>query len=269
MVSPGDTVTGSIPVTNTTDEPRIFRVYLGDWVRTGDSTGYELSDEGNPEPRSCREWVVYSPERATIEPGEERDIAYELHIPDDPSLSGSYWAMVYIEGIPEEEPDLEQVTEEGTVSIGVRTVFRYAIQIYTTIEGTEFREAAFATLNMEPTAESLNVTAVLENRGNVILQPDVWLELSNSAGETVYINEHDGHTVLPESARDFVFELRDLPIESGEYLVTVYADYGVPRLIAAQGRVNLNITPPEEPDEQPEETETEDETADAPAEDSA
>ena len=124
-------------------------------------------------------------------------------------------------------------------------------------------------MNIVEAPNGFDVTATIENFGNVFLRPEVWIDISDETGETVFTQQYDEKTLLPEREGNILFELRNLPIESGEYLVTVYADYGVQTLIAAQGRVNLNITPPEEPDEQPEETETEDETADAPAEDSA
>jgi hypothetical protein len=84
----------------------------------------------------------------------------------------------------------------------------------------------------------------MQNNSNIYLRPKVWIELRDSTGEVVYTLEHEEQTVLPETARDFVFELRDLPIESGEYLVMVIADYGVQTFIAAQGRVDLTINPP-------------------------
>jgi hypothetical protein len=253
LVSPGDEFTGSIPVTNTSDEPRALRIYLGDRVRVpGQTSDYDFDEEGGKEPRSAMDWVVFSPERLTLEPGETRELTYEVSVPDDATLEGSYWAVIFIEGIPSEEPEIVPAGE-GEIAIGLRTIFRYAIQIYATIEGTEVRDATFTALTMDPALGGFDATAVFENRGNTFLRPKVWLELRDVTGETVYTLEHEELTVLPESARDFVFELRDLPIQSGEYLVMIIADYGVPTLIAAQGRVNLTIAPPAEEQPAPEE----------------
>jgi len=252
-VSPGDTFIETILVSNTSEEPQAMRVYLGDWVRVpGQTSEYSLDEEGGLEPRSFKDWMVFSPERMTVEPGESQNLTYEVSVPDDPALEGSYWAVIFVEGVPSEEADIVATSEEG-MGIGIRTVFRYALQIFATIEGTEIRDATFTTMSMDPAQGGFNATAVFENRGNIYLRPKVWLELRDVTGETVYTQEHGGQTVLPESARDFVFELRDLPIESGEYLVMIIADYGMPTLIAAQGRINLTITPPSEEEAAPEE----------------
>jgi len=267
--SPGESFTGVIPVVNTSDDAKSLRVYLGDWRRVeGKTSCYDFELERGLESRSSIEWTAFSPERMTLEPGERSIITYEINIPNNSELEGSYWCVIFIQGIEEEEPEME-LDSEQEVAIGIRTVFRYAIQLYITIEGTEILEAAFTSMNMEPSDRGFKATAIVENRGNAIIKPEVWLELTDESGETVYNQDFGEQTVLPESARDFVFELRDLPIESGEYLVTVYADYGAPRLIAAQGRVNLTITPPEEaPPEEPEDDEPDDGGSDEPAEES-
>jgi len=249
LVSPGESFSGAITVTNTSEEPVALRVFIGDWVRVpGQTSTYGFSDEGGIEPRSLVPWMVFSPERVTLEPEEKRDIMYEGSVPDDPSLEGSYWAMIFIEGIPPEEPDVVP-TPEGEIGVGIKTIFRYGIQVYATIEGTERREATFTSLNIDQAEGGFNAVAIFENKGNIYLRPKVWIELRDAAGEVVYTQEHKERIVLPESARDFTFELKGLPIESGEYLLMILADYGAPKLIAAQGRVNLTITPPPPPEE--------------------
>ncbi len=248
LVSPGGKLIGAIPVTNTSDEPVSVRIYVADWVRVSEQTsGYGFDEEGGNEPRSFLDWMTFGPERLTLEPGETREVTYEVNVPDDLELAGSYWGVIFIEGIPSEEPQLVPVGE-GEMAIGITTLFRYAVQVIATIEDTEIREASFISLKMEPAEGGFNAIAVFENMGNIYIKPKVWLDLLDTAGEVVYKQEHSERTVLPESARDFVFELRDLQIESGEYMVMIYADYGVPTLIAAQGRVTLKIEPsaPEE-----------------------
>ncbi len=255
IVSPGDSFTGSISLMSMTDEQVSIRIYVGDWVRVpGQTSKYGWDVEGGNEPRSFLGWMTFTPERMTLEPEETRDINYEVNIPDDPTLEGSYWGVIFIEAIPSEEPEIPVEVEEG-IAIGIRTIFRYAIHVFATIEGTETREATFTSLNLEPAEGGFDAVAVFENTGNIYMKPIVWLEMTDIAGEVVYEQEHREITVLPESARAYVFELRNLPIESGEYVVMIYADYGAATLIAAQGRVNLAIEPPAPEEEEPVEAE--------------
>ncbi len=254
-VSPGSSFTGTIPVTNITEDQVSIRIYVGDWVRVlGQTSSYNWDEEGGNEPRSFLDWMIFSPERMTLEPEETRDVTYEVNVPDDPTLEGSYWAVIFIEGIPSEEPEIT-IPGEGEVAIGIKTIWRYVINVFATFEGTELREASFISMALEQKEGGFDAIAVFENRGNIYLRPEIWLEMTDIAGEVVYAQEHTGHMALPDSARDFVFELRNLPIESGEYMVMIYADYGTQTLIAAQGRVNLTITPPAPEEEEPVEVE--------------
>ncbi len=238
-VSPGHSFTGLIGILNNSDEPVNLRIYLGDWVRVPDSTdGYVFDSVPGNEPRSFISWMNYGPESITIDPDERRDVRYQVTMPADETLEGSYWGVIFIENIP---PDLvvEENSEDAVMQVGITTVFRYAIQIYATIRGTEVRDVTFTTLSFEQNEGGLDVTAVAENLGNIFTRPEVWLEIINTSGDVVYEQEHIRQTLLPESARDYIFQLRQLPVETGTYLVRVMADYGVPTLIACQGRIEI------------------------------
>jgi hypothetical protein len=123
--------------------------------------------------------------------------------------------------------------------VGIRTAFRYAVQIFATIAGTEIRDATFDALDLGAAEGGFDVRATLENLGNVFMRPKVWLELRNTEGEVVFQQEHGEQTLLPESGRDYLFEVRNLSMAPGRYLVMVIADYGVPRLIAAQQTIDI------------------------------
>ena len=242
---PGEKFTGSIPVINTSEQPISLRVYLGDWVRVPGQSEYTLDEQTGREPRSLVGWMTYSPDSMTLQPGEERDVTFEVDVPDDWSLSGSYWGLVFVQGLPTEDASVSADASEE-VDIGLKTVYQYAVQIYATIAGTEVRAAAFTTLNLEQEEGALKATAILQNNGNTFIRPKVWLELHDPSGAVVYTQDHQPLTVLPESTRDFDFELKDLPVPPGQYLVMILADYGMPNLIAAQGRVTLTASPPQE-----------------------
>ncbi len=239
FVSGGTSFSGSIGVLNISDEPMDLRVYIGDWVRVPDkSDGYTFETEPGLEPRSFIEWMTFTPEVMTINPDEKRDVRYQVNIPPDESFNGSYWGVIYIENVAPELPEQDE-SDDTVMRVGITTVFRYAIQIYATIEGTEIRDVMFTEISMEQVEGGFDVITLVENLGNIYLKPRVWLELINPQGETVYEFEHPQFTLLPESTRNYIFQLRDLPVEPGPYLVRVLADYGVPTLIACQGRIEI------------------------------
>jgi hypothetical protein len=271
-VSPGDRFGGTIPVSNNSGDAVTVRIFIGDWVRVPDEADYIAMEGPGDEPRSLLSWMTFSPDSMTLEPWERREITFEVNVPDDSTLEGSYWALIFVEGMPPIGESLPDITSEESqnAGIGIRTVFRYVIRVIATIQDTETLDATFTAFRFEPTEDGFMAIATFQNNGNAYVKPRVWLELRNPAGETVYTENHIDMTVLPESARDFEFELSSLPIESGDYLVLVIADYGAMDLIAARGRVHLMLTPPDEEDEEGEEVEggaTEDDNGGADIED--
>ncbi len=249
VVSPGDSFTATIYVRNMSEETLTLKIYPGDWVRVpGQTSGYEFDEEGGREDRSFLGWMTFSPDRMVLEPGEAGDVFCDINVPDDPDLQGSYWGVVFIEDSPEERIENETSSDAGTV-VGILTAFRYAVQIYATIENSAVRDATFTSIDFQAVDEGFEVIAVLENKGNIFLRPEVRLELRDAYGNSVFEQEHVRQTILPESSREYVFQLTNLPVEPGPYLVMVVADYGVPTLIAAQGRVIIESSKADQAEE--------------------
>ena len=183
-----------------------------------------------------------------VEAGGITLVVCDINVPDDPDLQGSYWGVVFIEDSPEERIENETSSDAGTV-VGILTAFRYAVQIYATIENSAVRDATFTSIDFQAVDEGFEVIAVLENKGNIFLRPEVRLELRDAYGNSVFEQEHVRQTILPESSREYVFQLTNLPVEPGPYLVMVVADYGVPTLIAAQGRVIIESSKADQAEE--------------------
>jgi hypothetical protein len=237
-LKPGESYTGSISAFNDDVESISLKIYLGDWRQTEDGEQYlDVGKEAN----SLSSWMRVSPNILTIPPGGSEEIYYEIKVPDDPSLSGSYWGIFFIEG----EPNSTAAREPGgsVPSLGLNIVLRHGVKVYVTIPGTEDAMAKFVAARTE-TLEGggLDVVATFENQGNTYLRPDVWLELRDITGTTVYSEGHRTLSVLPGIKRDYRFELRDIGLEPGRYIALVIADYGALRLIAAQAELEVKGT---------------------------
>ncbi len=239
-VSPGERITARFSVSNQSEETIVLRIYCGDWIRVqGEITRYEFDIERGNEVRSFLEWMTFSPDQMELGPNEMQEVISEVNFPDDPSLEGSYWGVVFVEEIPQVAPPGE-IPEDEAFQVGILTIFRYAVKIYATFEGTEIRDASFLDLLIDQVEGGFDINAAFENSGNIFMRPEVWLEIRDTAGDVVYQQTHIRQTVLPESTREYVFELRDLSLEPGTYLVMVIADYDGPSLVGAQGTMLLS-----------------------------
>lgn len=241
IVNPGDSVVGSVRVANESDEVKSLKIYMGDWVRIEDQTsGYQFDINPGNEERSARSWMTYSPDLLTLQPQETREVKIEIRCPDDPDLAGTYWGVVFVEILPADSEGGPQV-QKG-VQVDVSTIFRYAIQFFVTFKDTEIVNATFSSMTALKKENGADIVAVFENTGNIFMRPKVWLEIQDTHGRVVYKLDHKPQSVLPESSRQFLFELRDLPIPNGTYLLTVIADYGAKDLTAVQGTMEINTT---------------------------
>jgi len=234
-LKPGEEYFGSIRVWNNESEPIDIRIYPGDWLQTVDGEQYlEIGEVSN----SMTEWMLVTPSQMTIPPGGSGDIYFEIKVPDDPMLSGSYWGIFFVEGVPKPSSDNPSVTDAPT--LGVKIVLRHGVKVYVTIPGTEQRQAKFITARtVAPETGGLDFIAALENQGNTYIRPEVWLEVRDISGITRYSESHRTITLLPEVERDYKFELRDLNIPPGRYIALIIADYGGQSLVAAQAEIEV------------------------------
>lgn len=237
---PGDEYFGSVRVWNNELDPVDIRIYPGDWLQT--PIGEQYLDVGEV-PNSMTEWMHVSPDHMTIPGGGSSEIYFQIKVPDDPELTGSYWGIFFVEGVPglsELEP-----TEDQIPSLGLKIVLRHGIKIYVTIPGTEDKKAKFTTAKtMASEGGGMAFVATLENHGNTYIRPEAWIEIHDWNGNIVYTDDHRTITILPEMERDYTFELGDMGIQPGRYVALIIADYGAVSLVAAQAEIEIKERSP-------------------------
>jgi hypothetical protein len=233
-LAPGETYTGYVTATNSGEEEVRLRAYLGDWRTTPDGMEYFAPGEF---PRGAATWMKLSPSQLALPPGGSERIYYEIAVPEDATLAGSYWAMIFVEDASAQP--LAPPEGEEQPQMAIRTLLRYGVQVFVTIPGTEIRGAVFTGTGLAPVEGGFDLSATIENRGNIHLRPTTWLELRSAAGDTVYSAEHMRLTVLPGCTREYKFELRHLTLPPGKYYALVIADYGAPTLVAAQAELEV------------------------------
>ena len=235
-LQPGEKYTGSIRVYNEDAETAHVKIYLGDWRQVEENEQYLNVGEGQ---HSISQWMQLSPKHLSIKPNHWEKTQYEIQVPDDETLSGSYWGIIFVEEMKSEEPKVVP-NENGIPTLGVNVVFRYGIKIYTTFPEADECEAAFVDAQTIPVeGGGLDLAAIFENQGNTYLRPFVWLEVRDESGKTIIKEDHQRQTVLPGIKRRYKFSLHDMNIPAGKYTALIIADYSAPLLIAAQAEIEV------------------------------
>lgn len=252
---PGDVIQGSVRVSSMSDEPITLEITLGDFVRGKAGSelegSYQFETVLGQEERSASPWVRFAPGIIDLQPGESAEVMYQISIPEDSSLTGSYWTVLFVQPTATEEQIKTEVDADSTVpSIGITIKFRYAIRIYVNIGNNPPAKPQFTGLEVEPMKDGLMVKPTLRNDGLVFIRPKLTVQLKNLSGEVVFQTNTTTYTLLPQSSYTGNIEARPMYLEDGEYLLVVIGDSGTPELIAAQTKVTLSGLPSEPPPEE-------------------
>lgn len=193
-LKPGQTVTGVFQVRNTGTKEFSFEIGAFPYSVTDEdySPDYETQTKYN----NIADWVTFSQDEGTLEPGEKVEITYAIVVPKDVPAGGQY-AMIGAMTTGED------AALEGS---GVVTVQRVGMLLYSEIDGETRREATIEENNIPGILFNppITGTSIVENTGNVHATAEYSLQVFPLFGnEEVYTNEEDPVklTILPETRR--------------------------------------------------------------------
>lgn len=211
---PGEKYRNSIQIQNAGDERKSVRIYPRDYWFS--HLGESKHDLPGSLPRSNAAWITYTPQLITLEPREKAIVEFEVNIPENDSLIGTYWSVIMIEGIT--APD----TLATSGGIKINTAIRYAIQIITNIGNTGTKDLQFIGLELtkETNQNVLNVS--IENSGECILKPELSLEVFDDLGNSLGVFKADKRKTFPGTSVKMSLVLQG--IKPGTYLATLVAD---------------------------------------------
>lgn len=199
---PGDVIKGEIRIQNNDSTDQEVKVYQTDLLfNLQEKTFY---DEPGSHNRSNAPWIKFSPQSVIVKAKEVRIIQYEITVPKNDTLKGTYWSVLMVEGVVPIDPN-----QKGDLSI--RTVTRYAIQIVTEIADKGKGSLKF----MEPTlikeGEKLFLAIDLVNNGDHYIAPEVSIELFDDKGTSVKVITVSKKGLYPTTSTRFRIDLEGIP----------------------------------------------------------
>ncbi len=228
-LEPGESYEGEIIVTNPGEEPTGLQVSKTDYLYFADGSN-EYPEPGSID-RSNADWVDFSlPPEVTIEPGEEFPLIFEIAVPSDPSLVGSYWSMITIQSTP---PPADE-PEEG---IGVREVVRYGIQLAVNIGDTGERKIDLLEVKPLVGEENKAVQVNVENVGQRAVSPVARVELYDQEGEKYGPFEGSEYMIYPGCSVSYRVPVEEVPDE--EFQGVIIIDNGDQHVWGARKEINF------------------------------
>jgi hypothetical protein len=231
-VAAGETYRRTIAIRNPGDTVAEVRIYQTDYRFWADGR----NEYGTPGglPRSNARWIRLNQEQISVPAHDRGQVDYEVRVPEDAALVGTYWSAIMIEEVsaPAEEHSARRNEAQ------LRQVIRYALQVITEIGETGKGEIAFHDPKLTNEKGGRVLTVDIENTGERWLQTNVWLELRDSDG-------HPAGKFAGPRLRTFpgtsVRNRIDLSTASpGKYLALLVADGGRDDLFGAQIDLDLH-----------------------------
>jgi hypothetical protein len=215
-LNPGDKYSGRILVKNIGDSTVSTRAYQNDYSFTSDNKKY-FNPPGTS-PRSNASWIFISPTQFAIPPKEMMIVNYEINVPNDQKLAGTFWSIIMIEEISSLTPSFVQK------QIGIQVRQRYGIQISSSIgDSTNISVNIFnKTINLRDSLRNLSVD--IKNTGDVLIKPSVWLDVYDTSGKLVGNIKSDKNRIYPETSVRYAFNIS--PLLQGSYNGIVVVDCG-------------------------------------------
>jgi hypothetical protein len=177
----GGSYEGTITIANGGDREEEVKVYLTDYLFFAD--GRDIYGEKGKDPRSNADWLSFSPQRLIVPAKQLAGIRYSVKVPNRAVLSGSYWSMLMVEGLPTETPvEQAQTSTPDSPTTTVKTVMRYGIQIISDIGDSGSRQLRFLNPALSRDGGITTLQVDVENSGERFLLPAFRTELYDENG---------------------------------------------------------------------------------------
>lgn len=213
----GEMDKGVLVVRNNGSLPENIVIYQKDF--SFNHKGESFYDEIGTNARSNANWMIINPISFVIQPQEEVEVVYEIRTPDSDTLRGTYWSTIMV------EPAVELDTSTEDLSVSIRTVLRYAVQIVVNINPeNEVLKSELQFLNVNLNTEGTNPKLLIdvENNGEVMLRTEMAIHIYYADGSLFGVFKSRRSRTYPGTSKRYIIELPEL--EKGEYKSTLLAD---------------------------------------------
>lgn len=233
LTVPGEQYEGIISVHNDTQVPQEAKVYQRDYTFQADGTN--IYGEPGSHPRSNARWITFTPARLVIPPGGTTDVYFTVNVPIDTSgaISGSFWSMLMVEGIPDDSPESSLHPIGAPPDMGVRQTIRYGIQIASHIQNTARKDMKLVDPKVISSGDEGYMLQVdIENTGNAWMRPEVYVDLFDAQGVKTGRYSGNRYRIYPGTS-----VRQNIPLTSvrpGTYKALVVIDDGGSDIFGAQ-----------------------------------
>jgi P pilus assembly chaperone PapD len=205
-ISPGERVSKTLLVHNTSNESLTLRAYWEDFQYQAPFDGAKLFLAAGTAPGSASQWITYSPQQFTIPPSGQQKVEYMVTAPA--TLKGGHYGVLFFEKAGEPIKD----------ATGVKLVSRVGCLFF--IEAKDKKKVA-ALQNIK--ISSGTVSGDFVNKGDVVLIPQTTYYIMDDQGVVADRGEIKKLYVPPAATASWEIPL--IPgLAAGHFTMVINAD---------------------------------------------
>jgi len=204
-VLPGSTLQETLKITNSSPTEQTYQATFTDFIVSDDQGTPIPISEGTSGRWSLASWLNIKPTRVTLKPQQTSAINLIITIPAD-ALAGGHYAMVTYNPITQDLPS--QPAAAGKT--GSTIIQKVGTLIYLNVVG-DVTEAAY--LKQFKTDKNfkkygpINLSAEIENLGDVHIRPQGTVTISNLLGKTTAVLNLEEKNIFPFASRKYELTL--------------------------------------------------------------
>ena len=211
-ISPGQAKNDGVNVVNNTNETKTVEVYATDSeIASGGSFACRQKVD---ESKAVGSWIKLSQTEVVLPPSGNQVIPFEISVPNTVSV-GEHNGCIVIQ---------EKAVAPTQAGSGVQLSFRSALRVAITVPGDIVKDVEFTSLTVKSEARKYTLTVKLTNQGNVSLDTDVQVYITNWFGKNVYKNGGVYPLLAQKTLAEFNFEF-PRPFWGGIYRIAGTAEY--------------------------------------------
>ena len=214
FANPGSTINESIKVTNSSDSPQTFTVYVEDFRSSGEE-GQVVLEESGGEEYSLMTWITPSAESIVLQPEEQVIFPFSINVPKNAEPGGHYASLLFTIGSGEAGPGVTAVQHR----VGALILLR--------VSGDVVEDGQIETFDIPKYSKKGPITMSLriKNNGTTHIRPEGTIIISSIFGKKVAEIPLNGLNVFPGAVRkmDTQWDKENI---FGYYTATIVSTYG-------------------------------------------
>lgn len=163
-----------------------------------------------------------------LEPGEDKNVVYDVNIPQD-AASGGYYGAVTFRAVPANQAGPESGEVALTANVASLVLIEVPGDITEQIQVNSVKAVKDDKAGSFFTTAPNKVAISVKNNGNSFSKPFGTISITNMSGKQVYSYELNNSTprgnILPKTTRTFTDELKNVS-KPGRYTITANISHG-------------------------------------------